>query len=104
LEDDQHTGRPKMIRTELKIQEVATLVRANCTQMIDEIAAAAAGISHDTCHRILSDDLNISRVTQHSVSRVLMQDQCDDRLSICGADKDEMFLNWIIRGVEWRLF
>jgi hypothetical protein len=54
-----------------KIKEAATLVGANLSQAIDEVkaaAAAAAGISQDTCHNILSDDLNISRVTQHSVS------------------------------------
>jgi hypothetical protein len=66
-------------------------------------AAAAAGISHSTCHRILSDDLNVSRVTQHNVPRVLMQDQRDDRLSSCSdlidrSDKDGVFLNRVIAG------
>jgi hypothetical protein len=43
--------------------------------MIDEIAAAAAaaGISHGTCHKILSDDVNMSCVTQHSVPCILTQ-------------------------------
>jgi hypothetical protein len=75
--------------------------------MVDEIAAAAAaaGISHGTCHRILSDDLNMSHVTQHSVPCVLMQDQRDDCMSICSdlinsADKNGTFLNWIITGDE----
>jgi hypothetical protein len=55
LEDDEHTSRPRVVGTGLKIQELATLVRANSSQMVDEIteAAAAAGISHDTCHRIV---------------------------------------------------
>jgi hypothetical protein len=52
LEDDGHTGRPRTVRTDLKIQEVATCVRANRSQTGDEIAAAA-GISHGTCHKIL---------------------------------------------------
>jgi hypothetical protein len=74
--------------------------------MVDEItAAAAAGISHGTCHKILSEDLNMSRVTQHGVPRVLMQYQRDDCMSICcdlidSADKDGMCLNWIITGDE----
>jgi hypothetical protein len=64
--------------------------------------AAAAGISHGTCHKILSDNLNMSRVTQHSVPRVLTQD-CDDCMSICGglidsADKDGKFLKRNITG------
>jgi hypothetical protein len=95
-----------MVRTELKIQEVATLVHANCSQMVDEIAAAAAGTSHGTCQKILSDNLNMSRVTKYSVvPRVLIQDQRNDRMSICGdlidgADKDGTFLNRIITGDE----
>jgi hypothetical protein len=54
--------------------------------MVDEIAAAAAaaGISQGTCHELLSDDLNMSCVTQHSVPHVLMQDQHDNLMSICG--------------------
>jgi hypothetical protein len=51
-------------RSELNsIQEVAMLVRANSSQTVDEIAAATR-ISHGTYHKILSDDLNMSRVTQ----------------------------------------
>jgi hypothetical protein len=96
LEDDEHTGRPRTVRSKLKIQEVATSVRTNRSQTVDEITAA--GISHGTCHNILSGDLNMSHVTEHSVPRVLTQDQRDDRMSICGdlidsADKDGTFLN-----------
>jgi hypothetical protein len=72
LEGDEHTGRPRSVRTELEIQEVATLVHANRFQTVDEITAA--GISHGTCHKILSYALNMSRVTHYSVSRVLTQD------------------------------
>jgi hypothetical protein len=82
--EDEHTSQARMVRNELKIQEVATWVCANCFGMVDEIVAAAAaavGISHGTCHKILSDDLNMSHVTQHSVPRVLIQDQRDDRMS-----------------------
>jgi hypothetical protein len=109
LEDDEHSGWPRTVRTELKIQEVATLVRANHSQMVDEIAAAAEGISHGTCHKILSDDLNMSCITQHSVPRILTQDQLDDCMSICGdlidsADQEGKFLNRIISGNERQLF
>jgi hypothetical protein len=77
LKGDEHTGRPRTVTTELNIQEVPTLVHASRSQTVYEIAAAA-GISNDTCHKILSDDLNMSHVTQHSVPRVLTQDQRDD--------------------------
>jgi hypothetical protein len=83
FKDDEHISRPRTVRTELKIEEFATLVHANRSQMVYEIAAAA-GISHGTCNKILSGNMNMSRVTQHSVSRVLTPDQHDDRLCICG--------------------
>jgi hypothetical protein len=77
------------------------LVHANHSKTVNEITAAAAGISHGACHKILSGGLNTSRVTQHSVPRVLMQGQHDDRMGICSdliksADKDGTFLNQII--------
>jgi hypothetical protein len=52
LEDDEHTGQPKTVRTELKIQEVAMLMCANRSQIVDEITATA-GTSHCTCYKIL---------------------------------------------------
>jgi fructose/tagatose bisphosphate aldolase len=83
LEDDEHTGLSRTVRTELKMKEIATLVRANRSQTVDEVAAAA-GNSHGTCHRILSDDLNMSHVTRHSAPRVLTQEQRDDLMGTCG--------------------
>jgi hypothetical protein len=53
LEDGEHTGWPRTVRTELRIQEVATLVHANSSQTVDEVTAEA-GISHGTCHKIPS--------------------------------------------------
>jgi hypothetical protein len=104
-EDEEHTGRPSTVRTELKIQEVATLVGAVRSQTVGEIESA--GISHVTCH-ILSDNPNMSRGTQHIVPRVLTQDRRDDRMSTYGdlidsVDKDAAFHNQIITGEEtWR--
>jgi hypothetical protein len=54
---------------------------------------------------LLSDDLNMSCVTQHSVPHIPTQDQRDDCMSICSdmidsADKDGTFLNRIITGDE----
>jgi hypothetical protein len=100
LEDDK----PRTDRTEFKIQEVAMLVRANCSQMVDEIAAAA-GISHGTCHKILSDDLNMSYVMQHSVPGALTQNKHDDCMSICG-DLINSAIPVLadLHGGEWQLF
>jgi hypothetical protein len=103
LDDDEQIG---PLRTELKIQNVATLVRTKRSQTAHEVAAAAAArISHSTCHKILSDDLNMSRVTQHSTPRILTQGQRDDSMNTCSDlidcdEKDVTFLNRIITGDE----
>jgi hypothetical protein len=39
LEDDEHAGRPRRVRTELKIQEVAMLMHANSSQTATLMAA-----------------------------------------------------------------
>jgi hypothetical protein len=107
LEDDEHTCQARKVRNEHKTQEIATLVCTSHSQMVDEVAAAAtaARISYVTCHKILSDDLNMSHVTQHIVPRVLMQDLRDDHVNTCSdlivsADKDWIFLNRIITREE----
>ena len=84
------------------IEEIAMLVRANRSQSVDDLAAAV-GVSHGTCYKILTVDLYMSRITQYSVPRILTQDQRDDRLAICGdmissSDDDLTFLNRIITG------
>ena len=89
---------------ERKIEEVAMLVRANRSQQVGDLAAEVE-VSNGTCYKILTDDLNMSRVTQHSVPRILTQDQRDDSMTICddlisSADNDPMFLNRIITGDE----
>ena len=104
LEDDVRTGRPQTVRTKRKIEYIEMLVRANHSQSVDDLAAAV-GDNHGTCYKILTDGLNMSRVTQHSVPRILTQYQYDDRTTICGdlinsADNDPTFLNRIITGDE----
>jgi hypothetical protein len=82
-------------------------VGAHRSQTVGEIAAAR--ISHVSCHNILSDILNMSRVTHSTrVPLVLTQGQSDDRMSTCGdlidiVAKEGAFLNQIITGDEtWR--
>jgi hypothetical protein len=58
----EHTAQPRTVRIELMIQEVTSLMHANCSQTIHEITAAAAGISCGTCHKIPSDDLHMSQL------------------------------------------
>jgi hypothetical protein len=104
LKDDEHTDRPRTAKSELKIEDRS--------RTVDEVATAeaAAGVSsHGTCHKIMSDDLNMFRVAQHSVPRFLTGAQREDRMITCGdlidsADKYGTFLNRIITGDETLCF
>ena len=99
------TVRAQTVPTERKIEEVALLVRANRSQLVEDLAAAI-GVSHGTYYNIMADNLNMSRVTQHIVLRILMQDQRNDRMAICGdlissADDDPTFLSLITGDEIW---
>jgi hypothetical protein len=100
-EDGEHTGWPRIVRTVLKVQEVAMLVHASRSQTVDE--AAAEGITHGTCHKIMSDDLNMSCDNERSVSCILTQGQADHH--VCTSDdKDGTFSNQITTGGKTRSF
>ena len=47
LEDDVRSDRPEVVGTERRIQGIATLVHANRSQSVDDLAAAVE-VSHDT--------------------------------------------------------
>ena len=96
------------MRTERKIEEVPMLLHVNRSQSEDDRAEAIVvgiSLSRPRCCKILTDDLNMSRVTKHSLPRILTQNQRDYRMTIYGnlvnsADEDPTFLNWIITGDE----
>ena len=54
-------------KLERMIEEVAMLVCTNRSQSVDDLAVAV-GVSHGTYYKILTDHLNMSRVTQHGVA------------------------------------
>jgi hypothetical protein len=74
------------------------LAHANCSQMVDQVAAVAAGISHGTCHKILSDELKMSCYPAHCSTCSEAKDQCANHMSSYSdltdsVDKDGTFLN-----------
>ena len=70
LENDAHTDQSQTVLTQANIEEVATFVHASHSQSID---ATTIDISHSSCHKILSDDLNMSYVSQHIIPCILTQ-------------------------------
>ena len=89
---------------ELNARLVAISARANRSQSVDDLAATV-GISYGKHYKMLTDDLNLSRVTHHSVSSILNPDQRDNCMKISGdliSDADDVptFLNRIVTGDE----
>jgi len=64
-----------------------------------------AGISHRTCHTILTEDLKMRRVASKFMPRLLSVDQKQQRLDVCldlreNAANEPSFLSNVIKGDE----
>jgi [histone H3]-lysine36 N-dimethyltransferase SETMAR len=104
VNDNDRTGRPATARTDVNIKAVQDTVRKDRRQTVREIAEIV-GISYGTCQAILTENLNMQRVCQHIVPKMLTLDQRDERMRICGeliaaADSDDNFIKTIITGDE----
>ena len=63
------------------------------------------GISHGTCHKILTEDLKMRRVASKFMPRLLSVDQKQQRLDVCSdlkenATYDPSFLSNFVTGDE----
>ncbi|GFY36205.1 hypothetical protein TNCV_4845771 [Trichonephila clavipes] len=80
------------------------VIRKNKLQITESV-----GISSATCQWILTKDLNMHRVYQHIVPRILNEDQKAIRMEMVGdlispIDKDPSLLGKIITGNEKKCF
>jgi len=64
------------------IERVRQIIREDRRRTIDEVSMLV-GIIHGTCHKILTEDLKMRRVTSKFVSRLLSVDQKQQRLDVC---------------------
>lgn len=98
------SGRPTTSRTDENIARVREVIRADRRQTIDEVASVV-GISHGTCHAILTENLNMHRVCAHMVPKMLTSEQREERALRSGelidmVDRDPDLLNRVITGDE----
>ncbi|GFX40745.1 uncharacterized protein TNCV_1218681 [Trichonephila clavipes] len=92
VEDDTRSGRPQTFRTAENIEKVSAAVRKNRLQTIVE----SVGIFLTTYQRILPRDINMNRVCQHIVPRMLNEDQFADEVkSAPQAELNDMAKNGI---------
>jgi len=81
VESDPRSGRQSTSRNEEMIAKVRTIIRNNRRMTVRELADDC-GISVGSCGAILTDDLDMKRVCAKFVSRLLTDDQLEQRQTI----------------------
>jgi hypothetical protein len=86
------------------IERVHQIIREDRRRTFDEVSMLM-GISHGTCHKILTEDLKMRRVASTFVPRFLSFDQKQHRIDVCldlreNAANDPSFLSNVISGDE----
>ncbi|KAJ4435187.1 hypothetical protein ANN_23763 [Periplaneta americana] len=103
-ESEQRCGRPQTARSAAVVERVRNLVMADRRLTMQEIAEEV-GVSKDSAHAILRDDLNMNRVAAKFVPKLLSPEQKDLRRDVAQdlldtANTDPGFLNTVITGDE----
>jgi len=101
FEDDPRPGRPSTSHTEETVARGREIIRADQHLTIREIAEDV-GIAFGTCQKIVTEDLQMRRVSAKFVPRLPTAEQ-DDRVSICTdlceqAQNDPNFMSSVITG------
>jgi len=103
-DDDERSGRPVSSSTPETTERERQIIHEDRRLTIDEVSMLV-GISHGTCHKILTEDLKIRRVTSEFVPRLLSVDQKQQRLDDCldlkeNAANGPTFLSNVITGEQ----
>jgi len=102
VDDNPRSGRPTTSKTDDRVARVQELIRANWRLTIRELSVEV-GASYGTCQAILTQDLNMRRVAEKFVPRILTAEQKEWHLSVATnmlqeAESDENFMGQIITG------
>ena len=102
FEDDPCPGRPSTSHTEETVACVREIIHADRRLTIREVAEDV-GIALGTCQKILTEDLQMRRVSAKFVPCLMTVEQTDDRVSICTdlheqAQNDPNFMSSVITG------
>ncbi len=104
VESNECSGRPSTCCNDAIIEEVKTLIMANRHLIVREIGDEL-GISKDSAHAILTQDLGMRRVSAKFVPRLLSEEQKQVRLDIAQdllqtANDNPEYLYTVITGDE----
>jgi len=102
IDDDERSDRPVSSSTPEMIERVHQIIHEDRRHTNDEVSMLV-GISHETCHKILTEDLKTRRVASKFVPSLLSVDQ--QRLDLCldlkeNASNNPSFLSNVITGDE----
>jgi histone-lysine N-methyltransferase SETMAR len=92
IEDSLRSGRPPTGRTDENVENVRKIVSENRRNTITEIAGRL-GLSYGTCQRILTEDLNMRRISAKFVPRLHTEEQKQRRVFVCQELLDEVIPN-----------
>jgi len=103
-DDDKCSGRLVSNSTPEMIERVHQIIREDRRPTVDEVSMLV-GISHGTCHKILTEDLKMRLVASKFMPRLLSFDQKQQWLDVCldlkeNAHNDPSFLSNVITGDE----
>ncbi|CAF4375665.1 unnamed protein product, partial [Rotaria sp. Silwood2] len=81
-EDEERLGRSITETTSENIEQVRSLINDNPHITIQEMEVQT-GLSHGTIHRIISDHLNLKKLTARYIPKQLTDSQKAERVRIC---------------------
>jgi len=89
IEDQARSGRPSTSRNDENVEKIRQKINEDRRFTLDELAEAT-GVSWSSCQRILTQDLNMRRVSAKFVPRLLTEDQRQSRLTVCQELKNHL--------------
>jgi hypothetical protein len=100
--EDPRTGRPSTSTNDDHVERVRDVIRRNRHLTVREVADEV-GIGIESCHKIITEKLQLRRVSAKFVPRLLTDDQRENRVEIsqellANGKGNENFLKNIITG------
>ncbi|PNF42428.1 hypothetical protein B7P43_G10554 [Cryptotermes secundus] len=103
-DDDDRSGRPSTGKTPENVAKVRDLILQDRRLTIQDLCNTL-GLSYGTCQRILSEELNMRRIAEKFMPRLLQNEQKQHRLEVCRElqqqlQEDPNFLSKVVTGDE----
>jgi AraC-like DNA-binding protein len=80
-DDDPHSGRPSVSKTDEIVAKVREIIRSNSRLTVREVAEEVS-ISETVCHEILTQNLGMNRIAAKSVPLFLTDEQKQIRVDM----------------------